>query len=308
MFEAGQLGGKGMQNLGRRVGDLGGVSSVALGAATAIGAVGIAAITVNANLAAFAGELQNATEAARGSARAARLGLQDRAAGNVPAAARNAALEKLGLQNTPERFKDATLRLAQRGMSKATIEDLISKAESAEASGVGVSADRVLSAAAEGRGSLGAFSAGDRYAFAGRRLMAAGELARQQKDAFLAAPSAARPERGSIGAALVSAQHSERAGAVIQANRFAGEFKRGADVNYLEIIAPGTRAIKEMIEVSNAKVRVLKAEADATWGVTMFMQDLLAQVGIGQGSKGLQAGRELASQFGTISQPLGDRQ
>jgi hypothetical protein len=307
MFEAGQVGGKGMQALGRRVGDLGGVSSVALGAATGLGAIAIAGYNVEKFLAGFAVQLQEATEAARASGRAARLGLQEKAAGDMPAAARKAALEKYGMLSTPERFQSSALRLLQRGMSKDSVADLMQKAEAAESAGVGVSADKILEAAAQGGGSLARRAVDKQYAFAGRRLAASGDLARQSLKDFNLAPSAGRPTAGSVGDALRVAQSAERQGADITAKRFAGELIKGSARNYAEIIAPGKKANDEAIEVLKAKMRILGKEMETTSAFMMFLQD----VGVVFGGDGSAATRALraASEVGARNEvSLGDRQ
>ena len=307
MFESGQLGGKGMRAFGAKVGELGGVSSVALGAAAGLGAIAIAGYNVEKFLAGFAVQLQEATESARAASRSARLGLQEKAAGDMPAGARKAALEKYGMLSTPERFQGSALKLLQRGMSKDQVSGLIAKAEAAEASGIGVSADAILAAATEGGRNLSKTSAEQQYSFAGRMLVAKGDMSRFMRKDFAAAGGAGAPAAGSVGDALRFAQNTDRRGAEVAGGRYASELRRGALRNLQEIIAPGSKAIADAVEASKAKMRVLAAEMEATNGFVMFMQDMGILLG-GEGSAASKMVREFSTQIGLLSMPLGDRQ
>jgi hypothetical protein len=305
MFEAGQLGGAATRAIGTRVGQLGGVGNVALGAATGLGAVAMAAINLHRHFVSLAVQTQEATEAARASSRAARLAIQDQAAGDMPGAARAAALEKHGMLAMPQRYQSAALRLLQRGADPEQVRELIRHAESAEQSGIGVSADRILDAAAIGNRGLGAASAGQMYAYAGRQLVARGELPRSSRKGFAAAPGAGRPAKGSVGDAIRQAQNSAWHGAAPVAKRYADSLVKGSLRDLMEAIGPGAKAIQDAVAVSEAKVRVLQAELATTGAFMSFMQDVGLLLG-GKGSAATRIGAEYAGQEALIKQPLGD--
>jgi hypothetical protein len=282
--------------IGKAIGALGGVATVALGASMGLAAVGFAAANLNAKAAELARSLAEAANEAGSARRGANLGRADTTfAGLGSSGAMMSLLAAKGVAgaNIPPRLLAPVAKMLQRGADAGFVEEAVSMALSAERGGTGVSAQDSLSALVRMNPKLSGQSPIRAFTRGAAGLMRSGDIGMTQRADYLDSlsqsyyPSSA----SSIQGAVYQAQGREAAIGGIQGRRYAGDLSLGSERAMEEARSPGALAVEELRYASEMKIKALTAESEATWRLISALKDASIFIG-GSGSAGYQARRE----------------
>jgi hypothetical protein len=280
MFESGQLGGKGMQAAGARIGAMGGVGSALLGVSAAAGMAAIALVNMNSMSAQLAGTFAETANSARDIIRASKNAAADAAMKDAPnTRAGKVFLEKKGLLDISPEYQASAISLARRGMKPETIRTVIGKLENAELAGSGVATSEGLSAIEQIKGRVSALDAKSAMLRGARTLQRGGilERGREAQETFLSQTENA-PIKGDMSAIQRAAQYTMKVGneiGKISGERYPVLAKKGADRARAEAYQPGKAAMQDLAHALRMKAEALQAEAEATWQITRGFQTLL---------------------------------